>query len=61
MESQIMIIRTIDNKMTERKQNRKTTGLKDNRIVWASRAHGLTYNTWQKDYRLERQQNNVGK
>ena len=41
-----MIIRTIDNKMTERKQNKKTTGQKDNRIVWASRAHGMTYDTW---------------
>ena len=26
-----MLLRTIDNKMTERKQNRKPTGQKDNR------------------------------
>ena len=50
-----MILRTIDNKMTERKQNRKTTGQKDNRIMWASRAHGMTYD------RTERQQIKVGK
>ena len=42
--------------MTERQQDRKTTGKKDNRIMWASWAHGKTYNTWQKDYRSERQQ-----
>ena len=27
-------------------QNRKTTGQKDNRIMWASREHGMTYDTW---------------
>ena len=37
-----MMLRTSDNKITERKQNRKTTGQKDNRIMWASRAHGIT-------------------
>ena len=31
---------------TGRQQNRKTTGQKDNRIMWASRAHGMTYDTW---------------
>ena len=31
---------------TERQQDRKTTGQKDNRIMWASREHGMTYDTW---------------
>ena len=36
---------------TERQQDRKIKGHKDNRIMWASRAHGMTYD------RTERQQN----
>ena len=48
-----MILRTIDNKMSKRKQNRNTTGQKDNRIMWASRAHGMTQD------RTERQQNRI--
>ena len=32
--------------MAEGLQIRKTTEQKDNRIMWASRAHGMTYDTW---------------
>ena len=31
---------------SERHQIRNTTDQKDNRIMWASRAHGMTYDTW---------------
>ena len=50
---------------TGRQQNRKTTGQKDNRIIWASREHGMTYDTWHdttelKDNKIERQQSRKG-
>ena len=35
----------MDNR-SDGQQIRKTTGQKDNRIMWASRAHGMTYGTW---------------
>ena len=32
----------MEDNMTEKQQDKKTTGQKDNRIMWASRAHGMT-------------------